>query len=270
MQKKKGLTREQARALYDDLHRAMTQVVGKGGGIPAAAKSTGTADPKVAKEIADAIRAGLNDKGSKPSQTLNTFKPLSSKRPRPAMGKTNSQVVAILVLVGLGFVKTTLDIIEGLGAQTVATAQASMAPLPAPQAGTNWSKEQVKVLTSLDGRRVELDERSDRLDERENDLNSRDREIAARLSELKDLTDKLKGERDKGDKQRSAQMDQLANVYGSMNPPEAAQLLSQLDVSVALSLIERMPEKRIGQILALMSQEKALAITNMLSQRQRN
>ena len=84
---------------------------------------------------------------------------------------------------------------------------------------------------------------------------------------MRDITEKLKLERDKGEKQKQSQLDQLANVYGSMNPPEAAKLLEQLDVQIALSLIERMPEKRIGQILALMNQDKALAITNLLSTR---
>jgi flagellar motility protein MotE (MotC chaperone) len=52
-----------------------------------------------------------------------------------------------------------------------------------------------------------------------------------------------------------------------MNPPEAAHLLEQLDVQVALSLIERMPEKRIGQILSLMNAQRALELTNLLSTR---
>jgi flagellar motility protein MotE (MotC chaperone) len=41
--------------------------------------------------------------------------------------------------------------------------------------------------------------------------------------------------------------------------------MEQLDVQIALSLIERMPEKKIGQILALMSKERALTLTKMLS-----
>ena len=50
-----------------------------------------------------------------------------------------------------------------------------------------------------------------------------------------------------------------------MNPQEAAQLIEQLDVTIALGLIEKMPEKRIGQILATMKPEKALALTKLLS-----
>jgi flagellar motility protein MotE (MotC chaperone) len=77
----------------------------------------------------------------------------------------------------------------------------------------------------------------------------------------------LKIERQKGERQRDTQLDQLANVYGSMNPPEAAHLLEQLDIQIAQALIERMPEKRIGQILALMNAQRALELTNRLSRR---
>jgi flagellar motility protein MotE (MotC chaperone) len=98
-------------------------------------------------------------------------------------------------------------------------------------------------------------------------LNARDRDLAGRLTELRELTEKLKIEREKGEKQRNGQLDQLANVYGSMNPPEAAHLLEQLDVQVSLSLIQRMPEKRIGQILSLMNAQRALELTNLLSTR---
>jgi flagellar motility protein MotE (MotC chaperone) len=52
-----------------------------------------------------------------------------------------------------------------------------------------------------------------------------------------------------------------------MNPPEAAHLLEQLDIQVCLTLIQRMPEKRIGQILALMNPQRALELTNLLSRR---
>ena len=75
----------------------------------------------------------------------------------------------------------------------------------------------------------------------------------------------LKGDREKNDKKRSTQLEQLSNVYGSMDPKEAATLIEQLDVTIALSLLERMPEKRIGQILALMNPQRALVITRMLS-----
>ena len=95
----------------------------------------------------------------------------------------------------------------------------------------------------------------------------RDREFAVRLTQLRELTEKLSNQREQNDKKRSSQLEQLANVYSSMNPPEAAALIEQLDISIAIGLLERMPEKRIGQILALMNSEKALQITRLLSAR---
>ena len=86
-----------------------------------------------------------------------------------------------------------------------------------------------------------------------------------RLTQLRELADSLKNDRDKSEKKRSVQLDQLANVYSAMDPKEAAGLIEQLDVTIALELVSGMPEKRIGQILATMNSEKALAITRMLS-----
>jgi flagellar motility protein MotE (MotC chaperone) len=150
-----------------------------------------------------------------------------------------------------------------MGLVGIENAQATLQPQAV--APVRFGKEEVKVLTSLDSRRAELTERSKALDDREKQLSIRDREFAVRVAQLKELTDQLKNDREKSDKKRSAQIEQLANVYGSMSPQEAAQLMEQLDVQIALSLIERMPEKKIGQILALMSKERALTLTKMLS-----
>lgn len=279
--KEKKLSREEARELYDDLKRSMERAMG-GNAIPLP-KSSAPADPKMAKEIAMAIRDGLNKKGvSSPreivAQAKNPYSNGATQRPaatkRIPTSRTSVPVgarhmSAILFVMAFGICKLALDVAEGLGVAEVPVAQASMPMLPR-EIGPQWSKEEVKVLTALDHRRAELEERSTRLDDREGELGARDQALASKLVELKELTDRLKGERDRGEKQRNNQLEQLANVYGSMNPPEAAQLLGQLDVTVALSLIERMPEKRIGQILALMNPERALRITNLLSERTRD
>jgi flagellar motility protein MotE (MotC chaperone) len=166
----------------------------------------------------------------------------------------------------LGCAKVTLAVIEVSGVGRIEEASAALARIPT---GPRWTKEEAKILTALDGRRVELEERGARLEKRESEFGVKERELAVRLTELKELSEKLKIEREKGDKQRNTQLDQLSNVYGSMNPPEAAHLLEQLDVQVALSLVERMPEKRMAQILSLMNAQRALELTNLLTHRTR-
>ena len=172
--------------------------------------------------------------------------------------------MAFVVLAIFCTAKIALSAIEASGIGTVEPAEAAIASAPR---GPQWSKEEVKVLTALDARRVELEERASRLEQREMEATTRDRDLALRLTELKELSERLKSERDKSNQQQNTQLDQLANVYGSMNPPEAAHLLEQLDIQVALSLVERLPEKRMGQILALMNAQRALELTNLLSKR---
>ena len=174
--------------------------------------------------------------------------------------------MALVVLAFLGCAKVTLSAIEVSGVGRVEEASASVARIPT---GPRWTKEEAKILTALDSRRVELEDRGNRLEKREDEFAAKERALAIRLTELKELSERLKMEREKGDKQRSTQLDQLANVYGSMNPPEAAHLLEQLDVQVALSLVERMPEKRMAQILSLMNAQRALELTNLLTHRTR-
>jgi flagellar motility protein MotE (MotC chaperone) len=279
----KKLTREQARELYDDLHKAMTQMMAKRGQpIPAAiaqAQNAGAAtygaNAKVAKEIANAIKSGLNGKppSPPPSQPRTAQRsraggvPHLSAFPRASTPSGRGAFGAVMMVAVFCCAKIALSALEASGIADVPAAEASVAMTTPREMGPQWSKEEVKVLTALDHRRAELEERTARIEQRELEIVNRDRDMAARLAELKELSERLKIERQKGDKQRNAQLDQLANVYGSMNPPEAAHLLEQLDMQVCLSLIERMPEKRIGQILSLMNSQRALELTNLLSKR---
>jgi flagellar motility protein MotE (MotC chaperone) len=270
--KKKSMTREDAAELYRDLQKAMNSVKGK----PAAKKNVSVSGID-AKAIAESIKAAMRREDSAAGDTTTTSTSAQKSAistatavPTSAPMLNRGQYTAICcVLLFAGF-KVVLSGMEASGFATATPVEASyiaeprIAPVSVP--GT-FTKEEVKVLTALDGRRAELEDRNKRLDDRQSDLDKRDREFATRLTQLRELTEKLSIERDKGEKKRSGQLDQLANVYGSMNPPEAAALIEQLDVQIALPLLERMPEKRIGQILALMSPERALSITRMLSSR---
>jgi flagellar motility protein MotE (MotC chaperone) len=121
------------------------------------------------------------------------------------------------------------------------------------------------IFTELDKRRAELEKKRDRLESREREVVEQEQELAVNLSELRQLTQKLRDDRTKKGIERDAQLEQLANVYVSMKPEEAARLLGQLDNMIALDLIKKMPEKRIGQLLSLMEPERALLMTKMLT-----
>jgi flagellar motility protein MotE (MotC chaperone) len=252
----KKMTKEEARAMYDKLHKAMTQSLGEKGAAEAMQAAAASKQPSGSK-------AAMQAKG-KNSYSGSAPKPSPTVRVPQMQRRVSANAMAVLLVAALGCAKVTLSALVVSGVGQVEEAQAVVVRAPA---GPKWSKEEVKILTALDARRVELEERSNRLEKREGEFSTRERELAIRMTELKELAERLKLDREKGEKQRNVQLDQLANVYGSMNPPEAAHLLEQLDIQVCLSLIERMPEKRMGQILSLMNPQRALELTNLLSKR---
>ena len=130
-----------------------------------------------------------------------------------------------------------------------------------------WTNSERELLSELDNRRVELERRKQALDEREADLRRQESELASRIVDLKSLTARFSEQRKEKDQKREARLEQLANVYGSMAPTEAAPLIARLDDDISLTLLERMPEKRLGQILSSMNQDRAIALTKQLTER---
>lgn len=243
MANQKRLSREQAAQMYDELRKTMESRYGRKG----------------LEQLMDKERA-LKDAekiGGSPTKNMSA---------RIRNIERGGMKAAFALVLAVATAKVGLSAIEASGVVSVESAQASIAGSQAPVfSGVRYSTEEVRLLKSLDARRVELEERDSRLDQKEQDLRAKDREFAAKLTELRELTQKLKGEREQGERKGQAQLEQLANVYVSMNPQEAAQLIEQLDITIALDLLQRMPEKRIGQILALMTPERALTFTRMLS-----
>lgn len=131
----------------------------------------------------------------------------------------------------------------------------------------NWSESEKQLLLELDTRRVELEKRREGLDQREAELRNQAQALADRLAELKSLTARLGQVRKEKSQQYDARMEQLANVYASMAPNEAAPLIGKLDEETALSLLKKMPSKRMGQILSGMEPDRAVRLTKILSER---
>ncbi len=123
------------------------------------------------------------------------------------------------------------------------------------------------VLLQLDQRRVELERRRIVLDQKEKELIVQAKLVTEKITELKSLTNKLAALRTEKNSKFEARLDQLASVYGAMAPNDASGLIARLDEEVALSLLERMPEKRMAQILGVMEQSRAIELTKSLTNR---
>jgi len=271
--KKKKLTREDAAELYRDLHKTIGRM--KEGG------QKGGGDAQVAKQIAQAIRESMRredatrekskiitDESSAESITQHNSRASHNSRFAFDHSRPNGVQSAVALVAFFVLMKISLAAFEYAGVFNVSTARASLhqeVALSSVPALPRYSEEELSVLKQLDIRRVELREQESQIEQQARELSLKEQEFVVRLAELRELTDQLKISREKSAERRNGQLEQLSNVYGSMDPKESAQLIEQLDVSIALGLLERMPEKRIGQILSLMSAERALTITRMLS-----
>jgi flagellar motility protein MotE (MotC chaperone) len=125
------------------------------------------------------------------------------------------------------------------------------------------------VLLQLDQRRVELEKRRKILDNKEYELNQQAQLVSEKVTELKTLITKLSSLRKEKDHKYNARMEQLASVYSAMAPHESASLISKLDNEVGLGLLERMPGKRMAQILGVMDQNRALELTKHLTNKKK-
>ena len=155
--------------------------------------------------------------------------------------------------------------------QAQAAGEEKRAEQPAPVAQTpgNWSSAEKQVLTALDARRVDLEKRKAALDKKETEIKNQAQALADRVAELRTLTEKLAKIREEKDQRFEARMGQLADVYGSMAPTEASPLIAKLDTQIALGLLERMPGKRMGQILSAMEPQRAIELTKSLTDRKK-
>ncbi|MDZ4785868.1 MAG: hypothetical protein SGJ02_07310 [bacterium] len=247
--KQKGLSRDQAAELYKDLQKTLGQMKND---LP----------PTKGPERHKAQFSSASSRIAKEMQKMNM--------PNPFKFNIDGQRAAFVFLVLIVIAKISISAVEYTGFGKIEEAKASVlqerVSLAKLSATIPFSKEEVEILTQLDKRRAELEERSERIADREQDFGKREMELAARFAELKSMTDSLKVKREQNERKRDGQLEQLSKVYGSMAPEESAKLMDQLDITIALSLLQRMPDKRIAQILSLMTPERALALTKMLSQ----
>ena len=264
--KKKGvLSREEAAAMYEDLRKNFAAFSGSKPGPATKASAKSYLKPAAIKPQVKAAAAYSRTNNFNQLQSQDE---LIAQMIQQKIGKKEGSLgsrIAVFSLLLAAALKFAISALEFSGAVDIDSAFASQVRGAISTHSQDLSSEQIALLKTLDSRRVELEERRKSLEKREVDANNRDREFAVKLAELRDLTQVLKNAREGDSKKKTAQLDQLANVYGSMDPKEAAMLMEQLDDAIAIELLNRMPEKRIGQILALMNKDKALMMTKMLS-----
>jgi flagellar motility protein MotE (MotC chaperone) len=135
-------------------------------------------------------------------------------------------------------------------------------------AGASAAGGEVKsMLEALSRRQAELDQREKTLAAREEKLALYEKDVTEKIVQLEQVGNTLKEELKRSTSASDEAAQSLAKVYGAMKPAEAAPILDQLDEATTLRILTRMKEKQVGEILPLMTRERAIVLTRSLAGR---
>ena len=131
----------------------------------------------------------------------------------------------------------------------------------------SYTDEEIELLQSLAKRRDELNVREQGLGEREALIAATEKRIDDKLAELKQVQSQIEGLVKQHDTEQESQLGSLVKIYENMKPKDAAQIFEELEMDVLLDVVERMKERKVAPVLALMNPEKAREVTLELAQR---
>jgi flagellar motility protein MotE (MotC chaperone) len=148
-----------------------------------------------------------------------------------------------------------------------AAAEAAAAPEPEVEDPFDYTDEEVDVLQQLAKRREELDLRARQLDEREALIQAAEQRMEQKMAELKALQATVEDLLKARSEEEEAELKSLVKMYENMKPKAAAKVFEEMDMDVLLDVVDRMNERKVAPILALVTPTRAKEITFELAQR---
>ncbi len=148
------------------------------------------------------------------------------------------------------------------GGGAVATASAAE-----PAAGFGAARPDVRaLLDALEKRQSELDAREREVASKEARLALYEKDVTAKVASLEEIEKRLSVRAKAATQAVDAAAESLAKIYGTMKPEAAAPILDRLDDPTVLTIFRRMKEKQVGEILPLMTRDRAIALTQALAE----
>ena len=156
---------------------------------------------------------------------------------------------------------------QPMSEEEAAAAAAAAAPEPEVADPFDYTDEEVDVLQQLAKRREELDLRARQLDEREALIQAAELRMEQKMAELKALQATVEDLLKARSEEEEAELKSLVKMYENMKPKAAAKVFEEMDMDVLLDVVDRMNERKVAPILALVTPTRAKEITFELAQR---
>ncbi|MFA5699806.1 MAG: hypothetical protein WC913_00825 [Desulfuromonas sp.] len=127
------------------------------------------------------------------------------------------------------------------------------------------SVEERRLLAELKQNRRLLDEKERELQNRELELNILQGEVDKKLDQLQRLREQVEEMLVQKDERELERINQLSQMYNRMEPAQAAQILLELDMQLAVGILGGMKARSAGTVLENMQGEKAAQISTAYS-----
>ena len=128
------------------------------------------------------------------------------------------------------------------------------------------SAAELRLLTDLRSRRTAMDEREQALAAREGVVAAAEQRLSARVGELESLQTRLESLETARHEHDEANWRGLVRTYEAMKPKDAAAIMTDLDDSVLLPVLDRMKEAKAAPILSALPPDRARTVTAQLAQ----
>jgi flagellar motility protein MotE (MotC chaperone) len=124
-----------------------------------------------------------------------------------------------------------------------------------------------EVLSAIATERGLLDDQRAALDERASEIALAEETLSIEMARLSELRGELEGLMTKIDEAREADVARLVALYVNMKPRDAATIMNDLDIEVAVTVLGAMPERDAAPVLAAMNVVRAQAISMIILER---
>jgi flagellar motility protein MotE (MotC chaperone) len=189
----------------------------------------------------------------------------AAEQPAPAEGAAPGQQAATAQDAPAGGHPITEQPMSEEEAAAAAAADAALEP--EVHDPFDYTDEEVDVLQQLAKRREELDLRARQLDEREALIQAAEQRMEQKMAELKALQATVEDLLKARSEEEEAELKSLVKMYENMKPKAAAKVFEEMDMDVLLDVVDRMNERKVAPILALVTPTRAKEITFELAQR---
>jgi flagellar motility protein MotE (MotC chaperone) len=121
------------------------------------------------------------------------------------------------------------------------------------------------ILERLGERREEIDARMRELEMRERLLDTAEKKLDSRVGDLKAMEEKADGPGGKVREEEAKAVKNLVIMYEAMKPKEAARVFDRLGLDVLVPVVQQMNPRKMSEVLAAMSPERAEKLTVALA-----